>query len=291
MGKTKLSGSKEVRELVKWAEDELGYVAERTGGGHIRFLHDDVEKPIFCPSSPSDYRSLRNTEALLIASLAERTVAEFKKDPLNVPEFPKSASFFCPACRNRGVEKLFSHPQGLAAHMSKEHPAMPLEHEPEPQSEAVPSERAEEEQHVQVDEAPKKRYLHTHELEQTLTSSLRVGDLKDGDRITLEDIRSMFPEYDQHVNAITALRLRDGGAWLRLRSVPSTRGVYVVVAPDDFFDEEEQDVDLSPPWEEEISQGFEQARIFEEINRFVDGRLLLRDSEGHLYQAEIERLS
>lgn len=300
MPKLKVSGNKEVRELVKWAEDELGYVAERTGGGHIRFLHDDVAQPIFCSSSPSDYRARRNVEALLISALAEVSNKEFKRDPLLLDdvEVVPGAAFICPSCRNHGVEKIFVHPQGLASHMSEEHPAPPLE--PEPELEAAPSERAEEEEPV-PNEEKKTTYLQTRDLERYLWQRINAGELSHGDTVKAYEIRAAFPDMDNVSNAVSNLRLRPEGAWLRMGYTDTRRqGVYTVLVPEDVEAPEEaapDDVEEGPtedPTPDEVFakvDGFAEAKIFEEINRFVDGKLLLRDAEGHLYQAEIERLS
>lgn len=291
MPRLKVSGNKEVRELVKWAEDELGYVAERTGGGHIRFLHDDVAQPIFCSSSPSDYRARRNVEALLISALAEVSNKEFKRDPLLLDdvEVVPGAAFICPSCRNHGVEKIFVHPQGLASHMSEEHPAPPLE--PEPELEAAPSERAEEEEPVPNEEVknPRPNPVRVEELEALLEKLLRDGEIVDG-LVTLEMLRERFP--GRFVDtAVMAMKKRKDGDWIRLRH-GGKKGQYRIVRPKT----EKWSWSWSSPSSPEENgvfppPVFAEAKIFEEINRFVDGKLLLRDAEGHLYQAEIERLS
>ena len=287
MPKLKVSGNKEVRELVRWAEG-LGYEAERTSGGHIRFVHKSVSEPIFCPSTPSDHRSLRNTEAMLIGRLSEVANETLKKDPLRGEKYDSDASAFsCPACQGRGVQRVFAHPQGLIAHMAKDHPAPSLE--PEPELEAAPSERAEKEEPVPNEETENSRPnpVRVGELEALLEKLHRDGEIDEDGFVTLEMLRERFP--GRFVDtAVMAMKKRQDGDWIRLRN-GDKKGQYRVVRGKS----EKWSWSSSSPEEDGVFPPpvFSETKIFEEVNRFVDGKLLLRDAEGHLYQAEIERLS
>jgi len=52
-----------IESLRGWMKD--GWTATKTNGGHWRLTHPEVDKPIFCPSTPSDWRSMLNTQALI----------------------------------------------------------------------------------------------------------------------------------------------------------------------------------------------------------------------------------
>lgn len=45
---------------------ELGYTFSGiTGGGHRRYLHPKLSRPVFVGNTPSDYRAVRNNKSLL----------------------------------------------------------------------------------------------------------------------------------------------------------------------------------------------------------------------------------
>ncbi len=44
---------------------ELGYTFSGiTGGGHRRYLHPKLSRPVFVGNTPSDYRAVRNNRSL-----------------------------------------------------------------------------------------------------------------------------------------------------------------------------------------------------------------------------------
>lgn len=56
---------RDVRDLVKEAE-ELGWVfVERCGSGHLKMRHRETKKACYLPSSPSDRRALKNCRSQL----------------------------------------------------------------------------------------------------------------------------------------------------------------------------------------------------------------------------------
>ena len=282
MATKSISPDKDVRDLVRRAED-LGYTAVRTNGGHVKLTHPYVEMPIFCPSTPSEYRSLKNAEALIYRSVAPSANDRLRNDLDRADEItaqiagPREVNE-CPACRGRGVVKSFAHPQGLVAHMVKEHPVtveevnewnQPFEDQPE---EDVTTEPEQPEQETSP--------VRATELEDYLEGRLRDEDLEPGEVVTLDELRDAFDGRNV-TNVIMSLKKRSEG--LRLEQHGSRRsGQYRVVV-----DEPEIEPEVTPPGYNEFSE----ARIYEEVNRFVDGRVLLRDAEGNLYQAEIEPLT
>jgi predicted RNA binding protein YcfA (HicA-like mRNA interferase family) len=56
--------AKEMRQLIKRAEKE-GWAAEQTKKGHWRLTHPKAAYHVIAPGTPSDYRSVKNTEAEL----------------------------------------------------------------------------------------------------------------------------------------------------------------------------------------------------------------------------------
>lgn len=295
MARSQISPNKDVRALVRWAED-LGYEAARTKGGHIRFVHDHVTEPIFCASSPSDHRALKNTESLLAGRLNDAVLDAMKEDPSIAERYDDlDRALECPACRGKGVLKLFTHPQGLIAHMAKEHPAPTIVAD-EPPLETAPSESVEEEPMEAPEPEQTLPSLTVAELEDYLEELFDIGKLEEGCFVTINEIRQRFPDRRYHVNAVTSLKKRQSGT----RLVGDGRGEYVFYSADaddrlyrhtppesapEGIDDQIRSVEAA------VGEKFAPARIFEELNKFVDGRLLLRDAEGRLYQADIEPLN
>lgn len=296
MARSQISPNKDVRELVRWAED-LGYSAERTSGGHIKMVHPAVEGPVFCASTPSDHRALSNIRSTLFGKLNEMANEVLRKD-LELGETAPFAGELlnCPACLGKGITKGYVHPQGLIAHMAKEHPA-PLIEYPEPQPEPEPVAPKEED----VTEEKPKKYVQTSELLDHLEKLYEEGELAEAEGIVrFDDLRDHF-DGNYPANAISALKKRLTGMRLRQHGGRNSKE-YVFIPGEKYPDarrpqaEKSEVVDAALPKKiqlrfEDETPKFEESRIFEEINRFVDGKLLLRDAEGRLYQAEIEPLA
>ena len=121
--------------------------------------------------------------------------------------------------------------------------------------------------------------LRVDELEEFL-ETLPLSDVwEPGDLVRLAELRRAFPEYNV-TNAVATLKKRKSGTRLK-QFGRSTYSLYTDSPP-----EEAPPAEKTPPAPE-----FEEARIYEELNRFVDGRVLLRDADGNLYQAAIEPLT
>ncbi|MFN2347752.1 MAG: type II toxin-antitoxin system HicA family toxin [Dermatophilaceae bacterium] len=304
MARSQISPNKDVRELVRWAED-LGYSAERTSGGHIKMVHPAVEGPVFCASTPSDHRALSNIRSILFGKLNEMANEVPRKD-LELGETAPFAGELlnCPACLGKGITKGYVHPQGLIAHMAKEHPAPLIEYpEPQPEPEPEPEPVALKEEDV-TEENPK--YVQTSELLDHLEKLYEEGELEgDGVVVHFDDLRDHF-DGDYPSNAISALKKRSTG--MRLKQYGARNSKKYVFIPGEKYPNPQRpqvkkagnsgspvDVDVVSVSNTGTGMGvpkfFEESRIFEEINRFVDGKLLLRDAEGRLYQAEVEPLA
>lgn len=59
-----MSSSNRMKETRRELERQ-GFTATKTRGGHWRFQHPDMQGPVFAPDTPSDYRGIRNFQALL----------------------------------------------------------------------------------------------------------------------------------------------------------------------------------------------------------------------------------
>lgn len=57
-----MSGSRQAKDLIRWAEAH-GWSVSKTNGGHLRYTHPDVDTPVFGATSPSDWRAIRNMKA------------------------------------------------------------------------------------------------------------------------------------------------------------------------------------------------------------------------------------
>lgn len=55
---------KRLKELIRIAEAQ-GWQVSTTGGGHLRWTGPDDEGPVFTPSTPSDWRALKNATSVL----------------------------------------------------------------------------------------------------------------------------------------------------------------------------------------------------------------------------------
>lgn len=279
--------NKDVRELVRWAEG-LGYEAENTKGGHIKFVHPKVSKPIFCSSTPSEYRSLKNTESMLARAVNSIANDVRKTNKVIVDsEDEDSGGYDCPACLGNGVKRSFLYPDGLIAHMADAHPAGPAEIDEwnQPFETEQPETESVEEEDVLTGE---KMHVHADELSAYLEDRRDRDELKSGDTITSKDVRDHF-DNDNVYNAISALKKRRKGT--RLEMGHKYTGIYIVrFAGDSAKPEPDPESDPAPKTVR-LSAMFSESAIYEEINRFVDGRVLLRDAEGRLYQASIEPLT
>lgn len=65
--------NRDIRQLMEEA-DEMGWAIDGvTGSGHIRLIHPQATTPVVVPSTPSDWRGLRNTRAQLRRALRTPT--------------------------------------------------------------------------------------------------------------------------------------------------------------------------------------------------------------------------
>jgi predicted RNA binding protein YcfA (HicA-like mRNA interferase family) len=55
---------RDVQQLVRKLEDQ-GWAVVLTGGGHLKATPPGGGAPVFMPATPSDWRSLKNSTALL----------------------------------------------------------------------------------------------------------------------------------------------------------------------------------------------------------------------------------
>ena len=63
-----MSSYKTMKQIVrKYAH--LGFNVTKTRRGHWRFAHPNMECPVFAPSTPSDYRAIKNLEATIRRNL------------------------------------------------------------------------------------------------------------------------------------------------------------------------------------------------------------------------------
>lgn len=274
----KLSSDRETRELIKEFE-EYGWEVETTNGGHLRFTHPDVDKPVFASKSPSDHRSVENTRAALTREIAY-SVAKRRPEVLDayVEENPDE-TYRCPACLGNGVDRVFMHPVGLVNHMESEHPAEPFQDEPQddPQ-ESVPQETAHEEKTVS---APKtnEEQITRKELEEAV-----VELYEDGALVTLDELRGLFPDRKVE-NAVAGLKRRKT-SYPKLEQMGGYRSkTYRVVHAHAYTEVE---------WEPEApvsTNGHKKTgRLFEELGYDLEGNPLVRDADGNLWVMELKPL-
>jgi len=65
-----MSSNTRMAEVCRRLERE-GFTISRTGGGHLRFQHPEMNGPVFAPSTPSDQRSIANLYALVRRKIRE----------------------------------------------------------------------------------------------------------------------------------------------------------------------------------------------------------------------------
>lgn len=144
-----LTRDERMQVVVKNAMED-GWSAELTAGGHIKFTHPLVNRVVFGPSTPSDYRSTKNAEAELGSVLKQsmETFDRLGKDREYAKTLDAAAKergddtvfYNCPACLGNDKKKTFVKAEALAAHMAKEHPAPKLEPKPKPVPDEGPGE-------------------------------------------------------------------------------------------------------------------------------------------------------
>lgn len=59
-----MSAHSNMTKLLRELERE-GYSATRTNGGHLKIRHSQMTGSVFCPSTPSDHRGMKNLVAIL----------------------------------------------------------------------------------------------------------------------------------------------------------------------------------------------------------------------------------
>lgn len=279
-----VTSNNDVRDLISYAED-LGFKAERTNGGHIRFLHPLVAKPVFTSSTPSDWRSVENTASQLRRALRQAQSDEVAAAEVRSDDAP--VGYACPACMGqRGVSTTFDTPAELIAHVEENHPAAPItdpNHEKEQQMTDA--------EIVQMEDRSKVEY---EELVAWLEDKVEPGAT-----VTREVIMEEFHPRPV-ANSIEVLRQRgkNGRDHLdRLVSVKYHRGTYTWVPhylklstiskSEVQVQDEEPEVAKSEKVKESASDA---GKIFEVVNQFVDGRFLVRDEEGNLFIAGLQAL-
>ncbi|MGE5510287.1 MAG: hypothetical protein ACM31O_03435 [Bacteroidota bacterium] len=67
-------------DFERWVRDR-GWSWEKTNGGHVRIAHPAVAKPLFVPSTPSEYRSGANCRALVLRAEREAGLPPQEGDP------------------------------------------------------------------------------------------------------------------------------------------------------------------------------------------------------------------
>jgi len=56
--------SSQMKAFLRQLESQ-GFSASKTRGGHWRLQHPNLNGPVFAPDTPSDHRSIKNTQAIL----------------------------------------------------------------------------------------------------------------------------------------------------------------------------------------------------------------------------------
>ena len=76
-----------MKDLLRLASRD-GWTASRTRGGHLRLDHEDARMPVFCASTPSDYRAMANTLAMLRRALPPEPKEPVVERPKRRPKSP-----------------------------------------------------------------------------------------------------------------------------------------------------------------------------------------------------------
>lgn len=63
----------DVTEIIRRAAAD-GWEVDRTNGGHLKFTHQDAARPVFCSSTPSDRRIVRNVLGEMRRAIAPETL-------------------------------------------------------------------------------------------------------------------------------------------------------------------------------------------------------------------------
>lgn len=275
-----LSSDRETRDLITEAET-MGFAAERTSGGHIKFTHPRYPDPIFTSSSPSDHRSVANCRAQLRRAVRLMEQAEAEVDA--VVGGPRRA-YPCNACAGRGTNKSFMSTAALNAHVAKEHPATPIrtpEPEPEKETPVVAAEI--------VSHDPEK--VSKEELAEYLSQTRAIGDA-----VTLKGLSEEFEPRDirSSVEVFRQRGVKNLKDLDRFVPIPGHRGRYWWVPAGASIQTaggestaERSDRVIQPVRDHDSER---KGRIFEVVNEFVDGQLLIRDEEGNLFTANLRPL-
>lgn len=59
------NNTKDLDQLIKRGRAE-GWTVEKTNGGHWKWTHPRIETAVFTSSTPSDWRMIRNHEAIMV---------------------------------------------------------------------------------------------------------------------------------------------------------------------------------------------------------------------------------
>lgn len=281
--------------VVKALED--GWEAELTANGHIKFTHPYVDTPIYGPSSPSDYRSPKNTRSKLKSTLRQ-AVDEKMKDLGSDPAFAKDIDealdeygseglFQCAACFGQGKKKGFMSAQALAAHMSKQHPATPLSQEPDTEEDdmddmksATDTTGVSELEALQRMSELFRNYCHDHANE-PFTMDDVIEELR------LPNTREVRRAISNRVTTAKKRRQRHPRRRQYLES--PQRGVYRYVIPNEPTHEpvapvvkvEEREAERTPT---------PSGRLYEWVTETTDGRHIVKDDQGKVYFATFTEL-
>lgn len=277
-----LTTDRETRDLIEEAES-WGYTAEKTNGGHIKFTHPQLMDPVFTSASPSDHRGVKNCRSQLKRGIrmieqAQATVDTAVGGPTRLHE--------CGICKGRDITKGFFSVNALNAHIRDDHPAPPLPAESEEEKVIVPDNTAKVRQirRPEPEASTDREKLSKEDLAQYLASNFAVGD-----SVTIQKIGRYFEDHDVS-SAVEILRQR-GAKGLedkdRLVPIPGTRGRYWW-APAGVTLDADSGARARP--EKVKPSAASTGRIFEVVNEFVDGQLLIRDEEGNLFTANLRPL-
>jgi hypothetical protein len=73
------------RDLLRLAA-AAGWRVSKTSGGHLRLDHEDAAMPVYCASTPSDYRAMQNTLATMRRVLPKEPAALKPERPKRKPK-------------------------------------------------------------------------------------------------------------------------------------------------------------------------------------------------------------
>lgn len=76
--------------LKTWQQE--GWEIQKAKGGHLKLLHKDAKVPVFCASTPSDYRAVLNIESELKRALGVQRTKPFNEEKAKVPVKPKAVN-------------------------------------------------------------------------------------------------------------------------------------------------------------------------------------------------------